>query len=564
MGRASQLPKRAALRDREGASQKLLELEAGMATQTETEGHHLVHTIKAVLEKRASAEQLAAVLQNSRQGLDEQIRDFQTTVAGLTPEMREKVATLSDGAEEVFGFMETALREIEEYLQSGDENLLYNAGSVVRRGADQLNFIFNEMRNFVLAVTGPTSIPNLNLMLRAHEVFTPDKDAKGDRLKEFVQSERLMSLQSLDDLEAAEPTPELTYLKGVWDAHLRCMNRMFGAIEKGDKATVDKEMENARTTFTRLFERIPSATMSQRYDGPTSSPQVNLILSLAADVAAQVLHDLPLVEALAVVHESAADTAASLDQLLEAGVESVMIRETIARALQAIEYQQEALGEFTEFFLNRTDLVLRSAMFKLEESTLQLGSAMEVLTELADREGKVVCIRCSHYNPANRSNCEKCNTPLPNLGQQAASTFEAAEGQAVAAESTQGPVMTSNLVRLYTAVNAVVDGSIDGEAFLKEVDWFQTQIDSNSQYEIEEPNWDELDEDQRSKEEEAYKALEEVQAMFAQGVAEMNEALERMRGYLETESRAEIEDALRLMDTGARKIATVGELSKKK
>jgi hypothetical protein len=530
-------------------------------TQTETEGHLLVRTIKAVLDKRATSQELESVLLRSRQGLEQQIQEFHATLAGLSEEMRDKITTLTDAAEEVFGFMETALQEVADYLQNGDENLLYNAGSVVHRGAEQLNFIFNEMRNFVLAVSGPTSIPNLNLMLRAHEVFTPDKDAKGERLKEFVQSERFMALQSLDELESAEPTPELSYLKGVWDAHLRCMNRMFAALEKGDKATVDKEMENARTTFTRLFERIPSATMSQRFEGPTSSAQVNLILSLAADVEAQVLHDAPLVEALAVIHESAADTASTLDQLLEAGVESVIIRECIDRALQAVEYQQEALAEFGEFFLNRLDLVLRSAMFKLEESTLQLSAAMDKLGELAEREGKVACIRCSHYNPSNRSNCEKCNTPLPNLGQQAGSTFEASEGVPPPSD-TQGPVLTANLVRLYTAVNEVFDGKIETDAFLKELDWFQAQIDNNSEYEIDEPVWEELDEEERAKEEEAYKALEEVQSLFAQGVAEMNEALDKMRGYVESESRQDLEEAIRLMDTGARKIATVGQISK--
>lgn len=533
-----------------------------MATQTEMEGHRLVHTIKAVLDKKADQKMLEQVLQSSRQSLEEQTRDFQATIAGLSEEMREKVVTLSDAANEVFGFMGTALDEIQQYLENGDENLLYNAGSVVRRGADQLNYIFNELRNFVLAVSGPTAIPNLNLILRAHEVYTPDKDARGDRLKEFVHAERLTALASLDQLETSEPTPELTYLKEVWDAHLRCMNRMFAAIEKSDKAAVNKEIENARTTFTRLFERIPSATMSQRYDGPTDSPQVNLALSLAADVEAQVLHDAPLVEALAVIHQSAAETAAALDQLLEAGVESVMIREAMDKALQAIEYQQEALNEFAEFFTNRTDLVLRSAMFKLEESTLKLEKAMGKLQELADREGKVVCIRCGHYNPNNRSNCEKCSMPLPNLGQQSSSTFEASEGPAVPEAPSQGPVLTSNLVRLYTAVNEVFDEKIDVEKFLAEVDWMQKQIDSNSEYEIEEPNWDELEEEDRAKEEEAYKALEEVQAMFAQGVAEMNDALERMRVWTEGGTREELEEAVRLMDTGARKVATVGELSK--
>ena len=537
-----------------------------MATETQTEtGHQLVFTIKAVLEKRAPNEELAKVLQSSRQGLDEQINDFQATVQGMSVEMREKVATLVNGAEEVFGFLETALQEIATYLENGDENLLFNAGSVVRRATEQLNYIFDELRNFVLAVSGPTAIPNLNLMIRALEAYTPDKDAKGERLKEFAHGERIMALQSLDALENSAQTPELAALKDVWDSHLRCMNRMFAGIEKGDKAVVNKEMENAKISFARLHERIPSAIISQRVDGPTPSEQVNLALSLAKDVGAQLLGDGPLVEALGIIHLSAEETAAGLDQLLESGVESVMLREAMDRALQAIEYQQEALQEFTEFFTSRLDVTLRSARRKLEESTIQLSAALDNLSELAEREGKVACMRCGHFNPGGRNNCEKCNTPLPNLGQAASSTFEHAEenvGEPIT--DPQQPILTSNLVRLYTAVNQIFDGSIDGDKFLSEVEWYQGVIDKNSEYDITEPHWEALSEDERAAEEEGFKAMQDAQELFAQGVEEMNEALERMRGYLESEAREDLEDALRLMDAGARKVAAVGNASKQK
>ena len=537
-----------------------------MATETQTEtGHVLVFTIKAVLEKRAPKEQLAQVLESSRKGLDEQVNDFQTTVQGMAVEMREKVATLIQGAEEVFGFLESALQEVADYLENGDENLLYNAGTVVRRGTEQLNFIFDEMRNFVLAVSGPTSIPNLNLMIRAQEVFVPEKDAKGERLREFCHAERVMALQSLDSLEKSEQTPELAALKDVWDSHLRCMNRMFAAIEKGDKATVNKEMENAKISFTRLNERIPAAVLSQRVDGPTPSEQVNLALSLSKDVGAQVLGDGPLVDVLAGIHKGSEELSIGLDQLLEAGVESVMLREAMDRALQALDYQQEALAEFAEFFSTRLDVTLRSARRKLEESSIQLAAALDNLSELSEREGKVACMRCGHFNPGGRNNCEKCNMPLPNLGQSTASTLEhAEEGVGEPAIDPQQPVLTGNLVRLYTAVNQIFDGSIDGDKFLSEVEWFQGVIDKNSEYEIDEPNWDELSEEERAQEEEGFKAMQEAQELFNTGVTEMNEALERMRGYLESEAREDLEEALRMMDAGARKVAAVGNASKQK
>ena len=198
-----------------------------MATQIETEGPLLLVTIKAVLDKKAGSAELEKALLAGRQGLDEQLRDYQGIIDGLSPEVREKIATLTDAAQEVFGHMEAALNSIEEYLKSGDENLLYNAGSVVHRGAEQLSFIFNEIRNFVLAIAGPTPIPNLNLILRAHEVFVPGKDEKGERLKEFVMAERLAALQSLDQIGETPATPELAGLKEAWDQHLRAANRLF-------------------------------------------------------------------------------------------------------------------------------------------------------------------------------------------------------------------------------------------------------------------------------------------------------------------------------------------------
>lgn len=536
-----------------------------MATSTETpnKGHRLVHTIQAVLEKRAKREELEQVLESSRHGLEQQLQDFHQTVDGLRAETREKVTGLIEAADETFTTMEGALQDIATYLQSGDENLLYGAGSTVHRGTEQLNFIFNELRNFVLSVEGPTPYANLNLLIRAHEVFVPGKDEKGERLKEFVQTERLMALDALDQIEGAELTPELQALKEVWDQHLRCMNRLFMAVEKGDKATADKEMEVAKTSFTRLAERVPSASMSTRYDGPTRSKQVNLALSLAQDVEQMRIHDAPLVEALQLVHQNATETKADLEQVLDAQVDSVLLREEVDRAMTAVELQLEALAEFAEFFDNREALVLRSASHKLAESADALTNALDKLGELADRENKTVCIRCGHYNVKGRNNCEKCSAPLPNLGQQSSSTFETGESQGLPLSDPQRPVVTTNLLRLYKAVDGIYDGTLDADAYLAEIDWYQSVIDENSEYEIEEPHWDELGEEERAQAEEAYKAMEEVQELFAQGVLEMNESLERLRSYVDTQDKSDLEEGVKLMDSGARKVAAVRDATMK-
>jgi hypothetical protein len=253
-----------------------------------------------------------------------------------------------------------------------------------------------------------------------------------------------------------------------------------------------------------------------------------------------------------------------LEQFRQAGSDSVLLREAIEEALEALEFQQEALADFDDFFEMRRQPMLRIAREKLLESTLEVQKALEHLGEVADREGKVACLRCGHYNPPGRSNCEKCSAPLPNLGHASqTSTFEAAEGPPASSENDDEPIMTSHLVRLYKAVDAVFAGQIDAAAFAAEIQHYQNIINNHSEYEIEEPIWENLDEEQRALAEESYKGLEEAQNVFAQGVSEMCQALDCFRSYLESEAREDLEEGVRMMNEGAKKVAAVRDVSKR-
>ena len=313
----------------------------------------------------------------------------------------------------------------------------------------------------------------------------------------------------------------------------------------------------------RISERLTSAAMVTRVSGPTQSQPVNLVLSLAEDVLAMRLGDGPLGESLVDLREMAAQQLSQLEQFRQMGSESVLLREAIEEALEALEFQQEALADFDLFFEQRRQPQLRIAKDKLLESSLQVQKALDHLGELADREGKVACIRCSHYNPPGRSNCEKCSAPLPNLGHSSqSSTFETAEGPAPTQEGDE-PVMTSHLVRLYKAVDAVYAGEMEASAFEAEIQHYHNIINNHSEFEIEEPIWETLDEEQRALAEESYKAIEEAQNIFAQGVGEMLQALDCFRSYLESEARSDLEDGVRLMNEGAQKVAAVRDVSKR-
>ena len=529
-----------------------------MATETQPQGNVFVRTIEGVLNGSLDNKRLAEVIESSRKSVSEHEEAFHGTVDALTPEIREVCLPLIEGADELLASLHKSCDLATQYLETGDQQLLYDAGTLAHAGSVQLNILFSELRNTALRAQGPTDIPNLNLILQAWDNCKTDLTA-GEALRGLAEAERMACIGALRDLEQAPKTDEIELLNKAWDTHLRCMNRLAMAFDAGKLEEVGKEVENSKTTFERIKEVMPAAMMSQRTAGPTPDPQANLVISLAADVEATRIHESVLVEALNDLYKALVETREQFEKAAGSASDSVLVQEEIDRAREALELQDTALREFAEFLQNREVLVMRSAVFKLERSAIALYECYEQFQSIADREGKTVCVRCSHYSPSNRKNCEKCGASLPVMASTSqASSIDAREGEPVGASAPQGPVLTENMVRIYTAVNKVHEGEITKEQFLKEIEWFEGLLEKNSSWDQEEPDLDAVSEDERPQAEAVIKALDEAEEMFRQGWGELQQACEHWRTYVETEVRTELEEGVRQADSGARKIALVG------
>lgn len=533
-----------------------------MASQTQQSQDQveslLVRTIQEVLEGRADDKRLNEVLEASRKSLHEHQDAFNQTMDGLTAEVQDKIQPLMDSADDLFGAYSAAMDQVGVYLKTKDKEQLYAAGSLASRAAYQLDLLFMQLRNAALAAQGPTDIPNLNLILIAYQGWMDGKD-QGEHFRELVQAERIASVGALQDLEKSPDTADIALVKEAFDAHLRCMNRMAIAFDAGKKDEVKKELETAKATFQSLQDRIPAANLSQRTAGPTKDPEVNMVLSLAKDFQAMNIHESVLINALGSLYNSLKESREAFEQATKGGVEGAMLTEEIEKARQAYELQETALKEFAEFFENRENLVFKSATTKLQESAERLYSCYEQMQSIAEREGKTLCIRCSHYNPANRNRCEKCGAPLAAVvHQQATSTFQTSEGEPQQ-QNQDGPVLTPNMVRLYTAVNNVHEGQITDEEFLAELQWFESVLDKHGEYEMDEPA---LEEAAGEEAEAAKKALDELEQAFTTGYGELLQALELFRKYPESHDKADLEEGTKLADSGARKIAAVREATK--
>lgn len=530
-----------------------------MATETQPQGNVFVRTIEGVIAGQIDNARLAQVIESSRASITEHEEAFHGTVDHLTPEVREICQPLIESADELLASLHRSCDLAAQYIESGDQQLLYDAGQLAHAGSVQLNILFFELRNTALRAQGPTDIPNLNLLLQAWEHCKADlKSDKDQVLRGLVEAERLASIGQLRDIEQAPKTEEIELLGKAWDTHLRCMNRLAIGYDAGKLADVAKEIENCKTTFERIKEVMPAAMMSQRTVGPTPDPQANLVISLAKDVENLRIHESVLVEALNDLYKALVGMREEFEKAATTASDSVLVQEEIDRAREAIELQDTALREFAEFMQNREVLVMHSAVAKLERSAIALYECYEQFQSIADREGKTVCVRCSHYNPSNRKNCEKCGAGLPVMATSGpASSIDAREGEPAQAGLPQGPVLTENMVRIYTAVNKVHEGEITKEQFLKEVEWFESVLEKNSGWEQEEPDLEEVTDEERPQAEAVLKALDEAEEVFRQGWQELQSACEHWRSYVESEIKAELEEGVRQADAGSRKIAMV-------
>ena len=520
-----------------------------MPTDTQPQGDRvLLTTVQAVLEGKATVEKLLEVVEQSRQSMADSLADFKSSYEGLGPEGREACASLVETAEQLFAIMAQAIDMIARYAESADPNDLRVGLSQVDRASFQINMLSLDFRNKALAAEGPTEIPQLNLLIKFHEAYQKDPQANFEPLREAVQFERVEALKALDALDKEPDISEVASMKAAFDEHLRCMNRLANALDEKKAFQIDKELHQSRQTFGRIKELMPVVQMALRGHGPTAYPDINMIIKLARDVEEQRVSESILVDALETVAESFGETREKIASISGEG-DSALLKEELERAQQAFDMMEEAIDEFDEFFEGRMVHVLRSAATKIEQAAVEMEAAYKGVLKVADREGKTPCVKCGHYNPIERQICESCGAPLPVKAGTARSTFETSEGPARQATGGGEPFVTTNLFKVYQAVNAIDAGEITPDEFTEVLNWFENLVEVNYN------NAPEPDE-------EGGEAAEALEEMFVNGVEEIRKGIACLRDYLESGLQAQFQNGVREIDQGARKLATIADATR--
>lgn len=510
----------------------------------------LVEKISAWTEGQYEKDALIAAIEASADDAANHRQGFGEAVEALTPEQSERCADLVTFAFSLLEQLETQLQDVIDGLEAEDRGQVIRSGDMINRISFQLNQTFGEFRNQALAAMGPTDIPNLNHLLKMrHDYEEAPSEATKQALLESIRVERLTSEQALGELEHSLDLPEIASLKHLFEVHLQSIISLESDVkELGPETDFEGHFAALEMEFRELSDKIPAANLAQRTAGDTEFPDLNYLLNMIVQVETGMMGDGPLVEALQICEVSFFQSMEKL-KAAEPAIETVLAKEEIEKALKSFDIFGEGVQATYKFLALRELVWLQQASGYFREFAAVFQACKAQLQELEAQEGKATCPRCAVVNESGRQRCSSCGFPLPqNVGAVSKSTFQTKEAGDLGEEAVEDLLLTSNLVKLYEAVNGIADGSLGDEAFLGEVDRFESLVNAGVNSLPDEPTGDA-----------ASKAVEGAYDAFDESVEHFKNGIELLRSFIESRDEEDLKEAVRFIDQGAKTMTAASQ-----
>lgn len=539
----------------------------GQKQETRQEsGHKILDICLDVLEGRKGKEELREAMEMARQDLVMMQQDFEDTVAEQPQNIQQACQKEIDYTNENFSAYHQAFDTIEVYFKTGDIFDIVRGAEKVRGASAALNNGFMDFRNRALVAMGPTDIPILNLVLdtykKLEEASQEEKPAFTEKLLTVISREHLAAQRVLIDFKrapAGSMLPEEELLKSAYEEHQSACVLIRENLMTFNQENLDKGIEMYQNAATRIRDLIPAANVKRLTQMPTISPQANLVINLGKMLLGENSREEMFLDALKTLEESFNDTKMQFDAIKRSPADSVLVREEMENAVKAIAAYENALNDFYRFVEVREAILLAQASSKLEEAVKLMNQSGEAFMSIAEREGKVPCIRCSHFNPPERKTCEKCGAVLPVPAEsQPARTFEMGEQDEVQQQSEE-IVLTENIHRLFDAVNKVSEGQIPVEEFQQVVDWMEeiVNIHKTAYGPLPPVNIENIKPDLQDPAKKVKEMIEEANEVFKEGADDIITGIGFFRQYISNGDKNNLVAGVQIIWQGVGKLQIV-------
>ncbi len=438
--------------------------------------NHLLEQVKLRLEdslseaelKSGVSEALASLEQAREQTLENLERD------GAKDDVLEAF-------EKSFDDMQIALEAIDEFASGATAESHEAVRLTIFRAANATAYAVTTMQQAQFS-EGPTDMPLFNALFKMKEGYL-EGGVEGDQLREALTNIVKMTKAAIQELVASEgeQPPQRDGLVRAYEEQIESLERVGETISEGqkDKSEVDDAFAELLRTSNGVKEAMALLNEAIMSQGPCRLARTNVLLSASDTFRAGGIGVEPFGSTLDEFETEIREEKAAVLELSALPNQSEPVAKEIRGVKEAYDLHEEALGMFAEFLDGEGGPEdFEKAQKLLIEASEKLSDHKEALEKLGESEGKVSCVRCGTLNDPNNRVCDSCSAQLPQQagvgGIASTMDFQEADGSATIGHGELE--MTSNLERLFLAVNEIAEERSSDDEFEEVLLWMDNLI----------------------------------------------------------------------------------------
>lgn len=468
---------------------------------------------------------------------------------------------------------EAGLQRQAEFFESGDPAALLEGNDMLAQAVDPL---LETLQNYSQAYMafGPSEYPLMNNVLNLlHGILhgTTNRQALEALVAHAVEYHE----KAIEEIESGDTADSEGF-----EAKKKAFQDVIRALKElepvNDVTAIDnmvRPLQLALEATTTADEKLFAEEVGMK---PTNMPSANVLINTVKSCLSGMVGKEVVLEAMNWYRAFVEDLEEQFDLAVEGETNSLVILEELPKTREIIDLHDEIMERLEDAFEEMDPEVVEPLLEEMIDVVDRLEASSEVFLEAAQREGKLVCVKCGHANPPNNRSCESCHFKLPKLvdpAMFAQSTFELEERSGLEEETDDDYHMGINTYRLFEAAYNFYEGNIDDEAFQKAIDTSRQTLEQSedglaglSKGGISQKHRDMMTPDQLATFEEGQEMYHETKELLQEGIDDWHDGLDYFEQFIETRHRPTLETGIQIIFEASIKIHKVhklGEIAEK-
>lgn len=526
----------------------------------------LIQLAEQVAQEQAELEPLEELLNQRLETVLASRDDFERKAEAMGEGFTIPTGELIDQLHDYFDSYETTVRRMLSFRDSGNPKLLKEGNQqLIQLTAPMMEAVQSYSRAYL--TFGPSPYPLFNAItniLRAIIEKTANQAALDLILNEALEQ----NAQALKEIDESPHGKSQGY-----QAKRTAFEAVSAAVKEIKAVGTLEEIEPATLRLKEAFEGISLADeliFDENFaQGPTAMPAANVVVNTARGVLLGTYTLEAMEETLTWYSGYIGAVEEQFNTAVEGETDSVLLLEELPKTREIADLHSELIEDLTDALSNFTSETVEPILEEFIDIVERLHDSSKVYMQVAEREGKLVCVSCGEPNPPTDRLCQKCGQKLPQLvdpNLYARSTIEFEDRAGLGEERTDG-VVTENTYKLLEACSQFFEQKISEAEFRQTLDWSRGLLETAEQKvkaakaaQVSDEIMAEATTDEAELIDANLKLFDDTKHLFEDGIEQWYEGLDLMEDFIETRHRPTLEQGIERIWSASQKVYQIHEI----